>query len=150
MRNKALLLIPVLLFSILILNLVSAMAESLAPYEIVIEHIDGYHVEYILYHTGNLSRSEELFNRIESEDLRPIDQVNYPNYTINEVGDNYWIDTWIAPMGRVYGINMYGNGWVLSAGVWKEEKEDRTNYKVPCKDKTKEKVFKHKCKIKNV
>jgi hypothetical protein len=92
-----------------------------------------------------LNNSEWLFNKVELEDTRPFDKVNYPNYSLSQVGDNYYIDTWISPVGRMYHISMYGKGWYLDAVIYKTEYESRINYNVKCIAKH-DKFKKHKCK----
>jgi len=136
-RNKLLLILVVLLS----ISLVEATYPSLAPYEMHVKIVGEYMVDYIIYYPSNASW---LFEHIESEDIRYLRPIDYPNYSLSEVGENYYIDTWISPVGRMYHTLMYGDGWVLDASVYKTPREDKIDYKVNCKEKGKIKI-KRKC-----
>ena len=134
-------LLLLLLLSLSLISLISAY-DGISPYEIKIEQVGDYRSESLIHY---LNDSEWLFNKVEIEDIRPFNSVSYPNYSLSYVGDNYYIDTWVSPVGRMYHISMYGSGWYLDAVVYKIVKEDRLDYKVECKDQNK-KLKKHKCK----
>ena len=142
---KRLLALVLLLLSI---GLVSALA---APYyEMHIVQVGNYTVDYIVYYTAE---PERLYDYIENDTSRSQDIVSFPNYTMVEVGDNYYFDTYLSGRGRIYHGVIYGDGWVVDAAVYSSIKEYNYDYKPECKDKSKKdkekeknKPKKHKCK----
>lgn len=140
MRKLLLLLVLSLLITICSVN---AQGDSLAPYEHIIEQVGEYTVDYLVYYPEN---STWLYEHIEGEDIRYLDSVNYHNYSLSEVGENYYIDTYISPAGRMYHTLMYGNGWVLDAVAYKGVKDNNLDYHVECKEKNKDKIkIKKRC-----
>lgn len=134
--------ILLLLILSLLINLVYAEGDSLAPYEMHIDQVGEFIVDYIVYsHDDPIW----LFSHIESEDNRYIDNISYPNYQMVEIGDNYYIDTWISPAGRMYHILMFGKDWVLDAVVYKVINDDALEYKPICINKGHNPKIKKKC-----
>jgi hypothetical protein len=132
-----------LLLLLSLIGLVSAQGNSLAPYDHNYDQIGEYRLDYLIYYPNNAS---QLYEHIAGEDNRDIDLENYKSYSLSEVGDNYYIDTYIAPAGRMYHILMYGDGWVLDAVAYKGITDFNTNYKVECKEKNKDKIkIKKRC-----
>jgi hypothetical protein len=127
-------------------------AKTAPYYEMNKEYVNGYVVDYIVYYTAE---AEELYAYIENDDSRARDTVSFPAYTMVEVGDNYYYDTYLSGVGRVYHGVIYGNGWVIDAAVYRAVKENNPDYKPKCKDNRKDKdknkgkdkkPKKHKCK----